>query len=207
MDARPAIFLDKDGTLVEDVPFNVAPAQLRWTVGAIEALRLWQAAGYAVVLITNQAGIALGRFSEEAFLRFMEYLHTQLQELGIALDAFYYCPHHPDASVAAYAGPCRCRKPHPGLVLRAARELNLDLARSWFVGDILHDVEAGRRAGCKTILLDNGNETEWELGPQRRPHALAADLHHAAQITLGLRNSLARKPWLMRPLVTEARHV
>jgi ribonucleoside-diphosphate reductase alpha chain len=98
----------------------------------------------------------------------------------VPLAGFYYCPHHPHGSVPAYAVTCDCRKPRPGLILRAAREQGVDPARSWLVGDILDDVEAGRAAGCRTVLLDNGHETEWVLSPARRPDGVAADLAEAA---------------------------
>jgi histidinol-phosphate phosphatase family protein len=99
----------------------------------------------------------------------------KLRELLPALDAFYYCPHLPEAG-------CDCRKPAPGMLERAAREHGVELAQSWMIGDILDDVEAGRRAGCRTILVDNGNETEWRAGESRSPHYVARDLPQAAEI-------------------------
>jgi histidinol phosphatase-like enzyme len=98
----------------------------------------------------------------------------QLLEVPIA--GFYYGPHHPEGTVGSYAISCRCRQPGPGLLLQAADELGLDLAQSWLVGDILNDVEAGQRAGCRTVLIDNGNETEWILSPGRVPHYTARPL-------------------------------
>jgi D-glycero-D-manno-heptose 1,7-bisphosphate phosphatase len=96
------------------------------------------------------------------------------------LDGFYYCPHSPDGVITRYAIPCTCRKPMPGMLYRAAREHGLDLAQSWMVGDILDDIEAGRRAGCRTVLIDNGNETEWKRSPLRTPHLTAPNLYTAA---------------------------
>jgi D-glycero-D-manno-heptose 1,7-bisphosphate phosphatase len=107
--------------------------------------------------------------------------------IDVPLAGFYCCPHHPEGTTAAYAVTCSCRKPAPGLILQAARDKDLDLVRSWMVGDILDDVEAGRRAGCSTILIDNGNETEWQLTDERRPRYLATDLTHAAEIVVGAR--------------------
>jgi len=95
---------------------------------------------------------------------------------------FYYCPHHPDGAVADLRTTCACRKPAPGLLWQAARAEGIDLARSWFIGDILNDVEAGNRAGCRTILLNNGHETEWVASPLRVPWAVAPDLDAAARI-------------------------
>jgi histidinol-phosphate phosphatase family protein len=180
-----AVFLDKDGTLVEDVPYNADPDRLRLTPGAGAALAALAAAGYRLVVVSNQSGVARGLFAEDS----LPALHRRLQELlavhGVCLDGFYWCPHYPRGKVAAYATACDCRKPAPGLLLRAAKELGVDLAGAWMVGDILDDVEAGRRAGCRTILLDNGHETEWLPGPERCPHHVAADLPAAADIILG----------------------
>jgi histidinol phosphatase-like enzyme len=98
----------------------------------------------------------------------------------------YHCPHHVDGTVLAYARACSCRKPRPGMLLRAARDLDLDLGRSWMVGDILDDIEAGRRAGCRTVLLDVGSETEWRRGPLRVPDAVAGSLPEVADVILAL---------------------
>jgi D-glycero-D-manno-heptose 1,7-bisphosphate phosphatase len=177
-----AIFLDKDGTLVEDVAYNVDPALIRLTRGATEGLRTLQARSYRLLIVSNQSGVARGCFAEGALQAVERRLAELLAAAGVRLDGFYYCPHHPDGTVLDYAVECDCRKPAPGLLLRAAQDHQVDLTRSWLVGDILDDVEAGRRAGCRTILLNNGNETEWKLSPDRLPHHLAADLAEAAQI-------------------------
>jgi histidinol-phosphate phosphatase family protein len=177
-----AVFLDKDGTLVENVPYNVDPARVRLHPDAGEALRTLHAAGYPLVVITNQSGVARGYFPESALAGVEARLRALVEGAGAPLDGFYYCPHHPRGTVAEYAVDCACRKPRPGLFLRAARERGIDLQRSWFVGDILDDVEAGRRAGCRTILLDRGNETEWVLSWRRLPHHVAGDLGEAARV-------------------------
>lgn len=173
MKLRPAIFVDKDGTLIHDVPYNVDPSQIRLREGAANALRRLQSAGYALVLVSNQPGVALGRFPEARLGDVSAHLHAELSGHGVRFEAFQYCPHHPDGTVDAYALPCLCRKPQPGMLLRAAAEHGLDLTQSWMVGDILDDVEAGSRAGCRTILLDVGSETEWVDGDLRRPDAIA----------------------------------
>lgn len=179
---QKAVFLDKDGTIIEDVPYNVDPGQMRLAAGAGEGLRMLHEAGYRLIVVSNQSGVARGLFPERALDHVRECLAELLENAGAALDGFYYCPHHPDGEVAEYAVTCDCRKPAPGLILRAAAEQDIDLAASWLVGDILNDVEAGRRAGCRTILLDNGNETEWQLSRERLPDHLAADLAQAARI-------------------------
>jgi histidinol-phosphate phosphatase family protein len=176
---RPAVFLDKDGTLVVDVPYNADPALLRFTPRALPALRALRCAGYALVVVSNQPGLALGRFSAAEFETLRRALQDRLRrEAGVALDGFFFCPHAPEAG-------CDCRKPAPGLLRQAADALGLDLARSWMVGDILNDVEAGHRAGCRGVLLDVGHETLWQLTPPRRPHHRAKDLWDAARFILG----------------------
>lgn len=177
-----AVFLDKDGTLIEDVPYNVDPALITLTSGADTGLRSLHQAGYLLIVISNQSGVARGYFPETALTAVEAQLRYMLSELGVPLVGFYYCPHHPEGSVTDYAIACNCRKPEPGLLLQAAADHQINLANSWFIGDILNDVEAGRRAGCQTILLDNGNETEWLLSPQRLPHHRVADLAEAATL-------------------------
>jgi D,D-heptose 1,7-bisphosphate phosphatase len=181
-----AVFLDKDGTLVENVPYNVDPTLIRWCEGAIDGLRRLHEAGYKLFVITNQSGVARGYFEETALAIVEQHLMQELAQFGIPLAGFYYCPHHPEGTIAPYAINCNCRKPEPGLLLQAAEEHQLDLAASWFIGDILHDVGAGRAAGCRTILIDNGNETEWKLSPQRLPHHLVSDLDAAARVILAI---------------------
>jgi histidinol-phosphate phosphatase family protein len=179
-----AIFLDKDGTLVEDVPYNVDPAAIRLSAGAAAGLAALHAAGYRLVVVSNQSGVARGYFAEEALAGVEERLRELLAECGVPLAGFYYCPHHPEGVHGRYAIACACRKPNPGLLLKAAVDHGIELRHSWLIGDILDDVEAGRRASCKTVLLDNGHETEWVFSPLRRPHHVVADLNLAAQIIL-----------------------
>ena len=183
----PAVFLDKDGTLIDDVPYNVDPQRIRLAPGAAEGLPLLSRAGFRLVVVSNQPGIALGRFAESALEAVRERLDSLVAGLGVQLDGFYYCPHAPPA--AGRAPGCACRKPAPGLIERASGELGLALEHSWMVGDILDDVEAGHRAGCRTLLIDNGNETEWRSGPQREPHETAPDLAAAARtiVTIAMR--------------------
>jgi histidinol-phosphate phosphatase family protein len=167
------VFIDKDGTLVENVPYNVDPARIALTPGAAPAVRAFAAQGYRILVVSNQPGVALRKFRESALVN----VEKRLREMLPRLDGFYYCPHAPGQG-------CRCRKPAPGLLERAAREHGIDLAESWMIGDILDDVEAGRAAGCRTVLIDNGNETEWQVTPERVPHRVAHDLAEAAALVL-----------------------
>jgi D-glycero-D-manno-heptose 1,7-bisphosphate phosphatase len=182
--SEKAVFLDKDGTIIEDVPYSVDPSAMVFMPGAAEGLRRLQEAGYRLIVVSNQSGVARGLFPVEALAGVEKRLAEMLAEAGAVLAGFYFCPHHPDGSVAEYAIDCECRKPAAGLIYRAAQEHGIDLARSWFAGDILNDVEAGRAAGCRTILLDNGNETEWVLTRDRLPDHLAPDLAAAAELIL-----------------------
>lgn len=170
-----AVFLDKDGTLVDDLPYNVDPRRVALCRGAPAALRRLAQDGYRFFVVSNQPGVAHGRFDEAALRALGQHLAALLGAEQIALAGWYYCPHHPDGTRAPYARACACRKPAPGMLLRAAAEHDIELAASWMIGDILHDVEAGNRAGCRTLLLDNGNETAWQPGRARVPSLVARD--------------------------------
>jgi D-glycero-D-manno-heptose 1,7-bisphosphate phosphatase len=186
-----AVFLDKDGTLVEDVPYNVDPSRIRLGPGAAAGLSRLHAAGFLLIVVSNQSGVARGMFPEEALTPVHERLGELLADLGVPLHGFFYCPHHPEGTFARYAVRCSCRKPEPGMIRAAAREHDVSLTDSWLVGDILDDIEAGRRAGCRTVLLDNGHETVWRRSALRQPDFLAADLDEAARLIIsnsGVRN-------------------
>ena len=176
-----AVFIDKDGTLVVDIPYNVDPDLITFTEGALDALRILKSNGYLLIVVSNQAGIAHGYFTKDALDNLKTRLQEMLQSDGISLDGFFFCPHHPSARLPAYAVACNCRKPEPGMILKAAEEYNVDLTHSWMIGDILNDIEAGNRAGCKTILINNGNETEWDFSVNRVPTAIVSNLYRAAQ--------------------------
>jgi D-glycero-D-manno-heptose 1,7-bisphosphate phosphatase len=177
------VFLDKDGTLIEDLPYNVEPARIRLAPGSRAGLRMLGAAGYGIVVITNQSGVERGYFTEADLARVHEHLAAELQVLGARLDGFYFCPHEPvDDELDRYA--CDCRKPLPGLVHRAARDLDLVVEGSWFVGDTWMDVLAGRRAGCRTILIGEEYRLAPTFPPHRRPDHAVPDLLAAARIIL-----------------------
>lgn len=177
-----AVFLDKDGTIVENVPYNVSPELIVLDKDAVEALLMLQEMDYLLIVVSNQAGIAKGFFTEKELAKANQHLAALLLQQGVKIDAFYHCPHHPDGIIAEYAVKCSCRKPAPGLIQQAAEEFAVDLSRSWMIGDILNDVEAGKRAGCRTILYNNGNETEWLPGKYRTPDYTVRSLRKAAAV-------------------------
>lgn len=179
-----AIFLDKDGTLLVNVPFNVDPALMVLHKNIIDGLKIFQEHDYLLIVVTNQSGVARGYFREVEVLNVKIRLEKLLEEAGVYLDGFYYCPHHPDGIIKEYAITCDCRKPAPGMLLKAASEFRIDLTRSWMIGDILNDVESGNRVACKTILIDNKNETEWNLNEKRTPDIVAANIDEAAELLL-----------------------
>lgn len=181
----PAIFIDKDGTLVQDVPYNVDVSRIALRPDAGPALAKLFDAGFVLVLVTNQPGIAQGRYEPADLDAVWGELNRQLAPHGVHFTAIYYCPHDPGGCVALYARPCDCRKPRPGMLLRAAQQHRLDLGRSWMIGDILDDVEAAHAAGCRAVLLDVGSETEWRQGELRQPDIVAPSLMAAAGSIVG----------------------
>jgi histidinol-phosphate phosphatase family protein len=138
-----------------------------------------------LVVVTNQSGVARGYFDEQAVQDMHRHLSQLLRNKGVEIEAFYYCPHHPQGTIPAYAVNCACRKPQLGLLLQAQRDLELDLSASWMVGDIMDDVAAGQRAGCRTILLTDKVEKGTAAGfPAALPTAIASDLLEAAKLIL-----------------------
>jgi D-glycero-D-manno-heptose 1,7-bisphosphate phosphatase len=153
MQARPAVFLDRDGTLTEARSYPRSPDELVLQLGIAPWLRALRRAGFALVVVTNQSGLARGLFGWRELRAMHLRMRAELAELSIHLDGIYVCPHHPEGSVATLAVRCACRKPAPGLLCRAADDLGLDLRRSWMIGDFTSDVAAGKRAGCRTALV------------------------------------------------------
>lgn len=161
-DLGRAAFLDRDGTVIVEREFLARPEDVELVPGAGEALRRLAGAGFALVLVSNQSGIARGLYGEEDYRAVQARLTELLRDAGVVLDGDYHCPHHPD-----FTGPCDCRKPAPGLFLRAARELDLDLARSIYVGDRLRDVLPGLERGGRAFLVRTGYGREEEPAAPR----------------------------------------
>ncbi len=155
-----AIFLDRDGTLIEDVGYPHKIEQIKFLPQVAEAITLSNSHGFKVIIVTNQSGVARGYFTEDAVVEFNRYIVQALSAQGAIIDAVYFCPHHVEGAVERYRKDCTCRKPRPGMIQRAAADLDIELARSFVVGDKMSDVEAGRRATCKTVLLNEQNAVE-----------------------------------------------
>ena len=153
MKRRYAFFLDRDGTINQEVEYLHRWEDFRYETGAIEALRILQGLGGQLVIVTNQSGVARGYYDAKAVLTLHRNMQADMQQQGISIAGIYDCPHHPD-----FSGPCHCRKPQPGMLQQAASDLDIDLAHSWIIGDKIDDIEAGYRAGCHGgILVSTGH--------------------------------------------------
>ena len=175
---NPAVFLDRDGTLAEEAGYLSSLDRLHLFPYSVDAVRLLNRAGFAVVVITNQAGVARGIIKEAFVGETHAFIATRFAEGGARIDAFYYCPHHPKGIIEAYRGACDCRKPQPGMLRRAAADLALDLPSSFVVGDALRDIEAGCAVGARGVLVRTGYGAAEEALSNRsvEPAAVADNL-------------------------------
>ncbi len=164
-----AVFLDRDGTISRDVPYCSRVEDFEILPAVPEAIRLLKQNGFKVVVITNQSGVGRGYFTEVTLVQIHEHMEKELARHNARVDAIYYCPHHPDDG-------CECRKPKPGMLLKAADELGINFARSFMVGDSGMDIRAGKAVGCQTVLMVNGSNKEMN----ETPDYIAADLLKAA---------------------------
>jgi D,D-heptose 1,7-bisphosphate phosphatase len=187
---QPAIFLDRDNTLIANEGDLGDPNLVRLVDGVAHGLRALREAGYRLVVVTNQAGVARGKFKEED----VDAVHQRIatladQQAGARglIDRFYYCPYHPEASVAEYRRDHPWRKPHPGMILQAARDMGLDLSRSWMIGDQERDILAGKSAGCRTVLCS----TDAELAQRVKPTDVGATFADAVRVILQQRGGMA----------------
>lgn len=183
-----AVFLDRDGTINEEVGYLDSLDKLKIISGAYEAIRLINESGMKAVVISNQAGVARGLFTEDFVQITNEHLQTALRQKGAYIDNFYYCPHHPTEGIGIYLQQCNCRKPAPGMLLQAAQDLNIDLTRSYFVGDTFRDMEAAKKAGVKGVLVKTGYGQDFlqDDGPDRgtaeaKPDFIAANILEAVK--------------------------
>lgn len=178
MSSRPAVFLDRDDTINRDSGFISNPDDMRLLDTTVPGLLQMQEMGFALVVVTNQAGIAYGLMDEDAVQAVNARMVELLSAAGVELDGVYYCPYHREGKVEAYRRDSDMRKPGAGMLLQAAEELDLDLSRSWMAGDRDSDVRAGRAAGCRTIrIVAAGTTPEGDAGDYQ-----AGDLVEAASI-------------------------
>ena len=172
-----AVFLDRDGTILDELGYVTPSSTIVIYPWSADSIRLLKRAGYVVVMITNQGGIGLGLYDHDFVKSTHENLTRQFAEAGADIDAWYYCPHHPESVLDEYRVVCGCRKPAPGMLHDAARDLNLDLSTSWVVGDQWRDVQLAHAAGCRSVLLRTGHgalqEAAWP--PDVRPATATCD--------------------------------
>jgi D-glycero-D-manno-heptose 1,7-bisphosphate phosphatase len=164
MELQRAIFLDRDGTLIEDVGHLHRNEDIHIYPVAFEAVRKINQSRALAIVITNQSAIARGLLDEKQLADLHGFLQEEFQREEARIDAFFYCPHHPEAGTGTYTQQCLCRKPEPGMLMLAARELQVEMTSSYMIGDTLRDVEAGHRAGCRSVLVKTGHgEDELKL--------------------------------------------
>ena len=168
---RPAVFIDRDGTISEEVGYVNHPSRFRLFPYSSEAIRILNESGWLAIVVTNQAGVARGYFSEDVIKQIHQQLESGLYEHGARLDAIYYCAHHPSVGEPPYRLDCDCRKPRPGLIEQAARDFDIDMAASWMAGDRYSDVVLARNAGLRSAFVLSGyGRGEWEYQSQAWEH-------------------------------------
>jgi D-glycero-D-manno-heptose 1,7-bisphosphate phosphatase len=187
---RRAVFMDRDGTISEEVGYVNHPSRYRVFPYSARAVRLLNEADWLAILVTNQAGVARGYFTEEMIGEVHDVLKQEMERGGARLDAIYYCAHHPSVGEPPYRIDCDCRKPKPGLIQRAAADFGIDLAQSWMIGDRYGDIEMARNAGVRSAFLMSGyGRGEWEYQRaswQHEPDMVAEDLLEAVQRITGV---------------------
>ena len=185
---RPAVFIDRDGTISEEVGYINHPSRFRLFPYTAAAIKLLNDQGWLAVVITNQAGVARGYFTESMIETVHENLLRELGEKGARVDAIYYCAHHPSVGEPPYRQECDCRKPKPGLVTRASKELGIALKQSWMIGDRYGDIELARNAGVRSALVLSGyGRGEWENQRsqwKQQPDLVAENLLEAVELIL-----------------------
>ncbi len=185
-----AVFLDRDGTINKEVTYLYRPEDLVILPGVPEAVKILHDNGFHILVVTNQAGIARGYYTVEDMHRLHQYLNEQLKKDGAWIDAFYYCPHHPEHGIGAYRKACRCRKPDTGMFEMAEQEYKIDKKHSYMIGDKRIDVQAGRNYGIKSILVGTGygreeRETSRRQGEEPFYDFYSETLMGAAEFIIG----------------------
>jgi D-glycero-D-manno-heptose 1,7-bisphosphate phosphatase len=181
---RPAVFLDRDGTLIREIDYLADPDRVELLPGAVEGLQALRDAGFALVLVTNQSGVARGLLTLDMLDAIHDRLVSLLRSYDLALDGIEFCPHHPEIGATPFRRKCGCRKPAAGMLLKAATQLNLDLSGSWMIGDAVGDLQAGAAAGMPSILVRTGKGRSSEGSAPDGAHVVD-DLAQAAALILG----------------------
>ena len=179
-----AVFLDRDGTINVEKEYLYKAEDFEFLPGVPEAIKSLKEAGFLVIVVSNQSGIGRGYFDEKTVETLHQHIQTKLIEYGTSIDAFYFCPHHPDAGIGKYKIVCNCRKGAPGMLLQAALEHGINLRRSFMVGDKIADIEAGERAGCQSILVRTGYGELTASMPEVQLIQVCSDLSCAARFIL-----------------------
>jgi len=176
-----AVFLDRDGTIIEDIGYLAECSGIKFLPKVVEAIKLLNGNGFKVIIVTNQAGVARGYFTEETVKAINQYIQESLARQGALIDMIYYCPHHVEGIIEEYRKECYCRKPNPGMIEEAIREFGIDCGSSFVIGDKISDIEAGYRAGCKTILLAGKDPLNDEREIAMTSDHISPDLYEAAK--------------------------
>lgn len=182
--ARRAVFLDRDGTINVEKNYLHKVEDFEFIPGAPQAIKNLKKAGFLIIVVSNQAGIGRGYFDEDAVIKLHQYIQDELAVIGTSIDAFYFCPHHPEEGLGDYKVVCQCRKGAPGMLLQAATEHGIDLGQSYMVGDKLADIEAGRNAGCHPLLVLTGYGESVAQTPEAETVEKLQDLGAAARFIL-----------------------
>jgi D-glycero-D-manno-heptose 1,7-bisphosphate phosphatase len=192
-----AVFLDRDGTINEEVGYMDSLDKLKIIPASYQAIKLINLNGMKAIVISNQAGVARGLFTEEFVHEINNIITADLQKHGAVIDKFYYCPHHPEHGSGEYLQNCNCRKPAPGMLLQAAEELNIDLSSSYFVGDRFIDMETAKKVGAKGVLVKTGygedllqDDGPDRATPENAPDFIAADILEAVLLILKDRKNI-----------------
>ncbi len=202
---RPAVFIDRDGTISEEVGYVNHPSRFRLFPYSSEAIRVLNDNSWLAIVVTNQAGVARGYFSEDVVLKIHDLLERDLQNASVQLDAIYYCAHHPSVGEPPYRLDCECRKPKAGLINRASQDFEIDLSASWMIGDRYSDVELARNAGLSSAFVLSGyGRGEWEYQRaswQHQPDLVSENLLEAVKSIVNLNATLRSEG---RSIISEA---
>ena len=179
-----ACFLDRDGVLIEEVNYLSSPDQVNVYPAAIKALHLLKDNNYKIIVVTNQAGVAKGYFTEDSIPKIHDEIDRRLRPYELKIDHYYYCPHHPEGSVSEYAIKCNCRKPMPGMILQAVEDYNLDLNSSFLIGDKISDLLAAENSGCSGMLVETGHGMEHKQKALNQGFSVFSNIEQAVLFAL-----------------------